>query len=233
MHLGSWMAWWFEDVCWGGTEGCGVKPTESKNLATLLEKNSEVILSCGMQEMRVQVLTWLLTSHVISGRNSKGTWHLQKSSRKQFQSSQFLSCGFLNTSPHEHTFWDTGKSWEQIYLLVWGIQIQWWQKAMKCPNQCSQIRYSCFSQSRNNWCLRYWIPTLQKADVKQMCIFLFSAPCFVSHLSYQHPPLPHSWQTRVESSVLQHGMKYFMWMTPWPDDSGLEELFKSALKMMY
>lgn len=33
-----------------------------------------------------------------------------------------------------------------------------------------QIRHSSFSQIRNNWCFRYWIPTLQKADVKQMCI---------------------------------------------------------------
>lgn len=38
------MAWWFEDVHWWGTEGCEVKHTESKNQATVLEKNSEVIL---------------------------------------------------------------------------------------------------------------------------------------------------------------------------------------------
>lgn len=28
-------------------------------------------------------------------------------------------------------------------------------------------------------------------------------------------------------------MKCFMWMASWPDDSGLEELFRSALNMMY
>lgn len=46
-------------------------------------------------------------------------------------------------------------------------------------------------------------------------------------------PLPLCWQTCVESCVLRHGMKYFMWMAPWADDSGLEELFRSALKMIY
>lgn len=60
-----------------------------QNTATLLEKCLEVILSCGIQEMWIQVLAWLQTSHVTSGQIFKRDLAFTK------QSSSFSSIRLL------------------------------------------------------------------------------------------------------------------------------------------